>query len=194
MAKANWQCPSEWSEWSEWLAAGLHARNRWRLPVLLTGILFAVGRRTVTSWLRAVGVSDDFHDYYYFLAPLGRKAESVATQLFLLLLRTLPLPDRLLVVIDDSPTKRYGPEGRRGRHPPQSHARPRRPEVSLRTHLGHAVAGVAASVVGRVGPAAAGHAVRPPEDDCPRSPRSAAGSFAPSSNWRPAWWNGSRRW
>ena len=110
MAKANWQCPNEWSEWSEWLAAGLHARNRWRLPVLLTGILFAVGRRTVTSWLRAVGVSDDFQDYYYFLAPLGRKARSVATQLFLLVLRTLPLPDRLLVVIDDSPTKRYGPK------------------------------------------------------------------------------------
>ena len=42
--------------------------------------------------------------------PLGRKSESVATQLFLLLLRTLPLPERLLVVIDDSPTKRYGPK------------------------------------------------------------------------------------
>jgi len=110
MAKTNWQCPSEWSEWSNWLAAGLHARNRWRLPVLLTGILFAVGRRTVTSWLRAAGVSDDFQDYYYFLAPLGRKAKSVATQLFLLVLRTIPLPDRLLVVIDDSPTKRYGPK------------------------------------------------------------------------------------
>ena len=110
MAKANWKCPNDWSEWSEWLGAGLHARNRWRLPVLLTGILFAVGRRTVTSWLRAAGVSDDFQDYYYFLAPLGRKAGSVATQLFLLVLRILPLPNRLLAVIDDSPTKRYGPK------------------------------------------------------------------------------------
>src|SRR5271166_2067065 len=108
--KANWKCPNDWSEWSKWLAAGLHARNRWRLPVLLTGILFAVGRRTVSTWLRAGGVSDDFQNYYYFLAPLGRKAGSVATQLFLLLLRTLPLPNRLLVVIDDSPTKRYGPK------------------------------------------------------------------------------------
>jgi len=26
-----------------------------------------------------------------------------------LVLRTLPLPDRLLVVLDDTPTKRYGP-------------------------------------------------------------------------------------
>ena len=110
MAKANWQCPSEWSEWSQWLAAGLHARNRWRLPVLLVGILFARGRRTVTTWLRAAGVSDDYQDYYYFLSALGRKTKSVATALLLLLLRTLPLPDRLLAVIDDTPTKRYGPK------------------------------------------------------------------------------------
>jgi hypothetical protein len=111
MAKSGcrWNCPDQWSEWSQWLAAGLHARNRWRLPVLLVGILFAQGRRTVTSWLRAAGVSDDFRDYYYFLAPLGRKSKSIATRLLTLLLRELPLPDRLLVVIDDSPTKRYGP-------------------------------------------------------------------------------------
>jgi len=108
--KCRWDCPNQWSEWSEWLAAGLHARNRWRLPVLLSGILFAQGRRTVTTWLRAAGASDDFQDYYYFLAALGRKTESVATQLLMLLLRILPLPDRLLVVIDDSPTKRYGPK------------------------------------------------------------------------------------
>jgi hypothetical protein len=110
MAKSNWQPPSEWSEWSEWLAAGLHARNRWRLPVLLTGILFAHGRRTVTSWLRAAGVADGYSEYYYFLGCVGRKANLVATQLLLLLLRVLPLPNRLLAVIDDSPTKRYGPQ------------------------------------------------------------------------------------
>ena len=106
----RWKRPEQWSEWNEWLAAGLHARNRWRLPVLLTGILFASGRRTVTTWLRAAGVSDDFQDYYYFLAALGRKIEPVATQLTLLVLRMLPLPKRLLLVIDDSPTRRYGPK------------------------------------------------------------------------------------
>jgi hypothetical protein len=64
----------------------------------------------VTTWLRAAGVSDEFQDYYYFLAALGRKTESIATQLVALLLRTLPLPERVLLVIDDSPTKRYGPK------------------------------------------------------------------------------------
>ena len=108
--ECRWRCPEQWSEWSEWLAAGLHARNRWRLPVLLMGMLFAGGRRTVTTWLRAAGVSDDFQDYYYGLAALGRKIESVANQLLALVLRTLPLPKRLLLVIDDSPTRRYGPK------------------------------------------------------------------------------------
>ncbi len=112
MAKPErrWSCPGEWSEWSEYLAAGLHARNRWRLPVLFVGMLFAGGRRTVTTWLRAVGISTDFADYFYFLAPLGRKSETVATRLLALVLKTLSLPDRLLGVIDDSPTKRYGPK------------------------------------------------------------------------------------
>ncbi len=110
MANLNWKSPDEWTEWSLWLAAGLHARNRWRLPMLMMGMLFANGRRTVTSWLRAGGITDDFDDYYYFLAALGRKTQSVATQLLTLVLRTLPLSERVLLVIDDSPTKRYGPK------------------------------------------------------------------------------------
>ena len=120
--ECRWQCPHDWIEWSKWLSAGLHARNRWRLPVLMVGLLFAQGRRTVTTWLRAAGVSDDYQDYYYFMAALGRKTESVASQLVVLLLRTLPLPERLLLVIDDSPTKRYGPhvEGADFHHNPTS--------------------------------------------------------------------------
>ena len=63
MAGINLQGPAEWGEWTTWLAAGLHGRHRWRLPVLLSGMLFAIGRRTVTTWLRAAGVSDDYEDY-----------------------------------------------------------------------------------------------------------------------------------
>ncbi|MCC7084574.1 MAG: hypothetical protein IT427_06170 [Pirellulales bacterium] len=76
MAKpeCRWTCPQEWSEWNEDLAAGLHARNRWRLPILLAGMLFAHGHRKVTTWLRAAGIRVDFADDYYFLDPLGRKS------------------------------------------------------------------------------------------------------------------------
>ena len=101
-SKCCWESPEQWSQWSEWLAAGLHARNRWRLPVLLLGILFASGRRTVTTWLRAAGISDDFQDYYYLLAAVGRKTKSIATRLVVLILRTLPLPERLLLLVSNS--------------------------------------------------------------------------------------------
>jgi len=109
-AQCRWECPEQWSEWSNWLAAGLHARNRWRLPVLLTGVLLASGRRTVTTWLRAAGVSNDYQDYYYFLTRVGCNSKKIASQLAILVLRTVPLPERVLLVIDDSPTKRYGPK------------------------------------------------------------------------------------
>ncbi len=112
MAKAQcrWESPEELSQWSEWLSAGLHGRSRWRLAVVMMGMLFAGGRRTVTTWLRAAGVSDDYQDYYYFLSAVGRKTKSVAERLFMWLLAVLPLPARLLLTIDDSPTKRYGPK------------------------------------------------------------------------------------
>jgi len=107
---ATERCPQEWWEWATWLATGLHGRCRWRLPLLLSGILFAQGRRTVASWLRAAGISTDFSDYYYFIAAVGRKAKPIATRLLILLLRHLPTGDRILLALDDTPTKRYGPK------------------------------------------------------------------------------------
>jgi hypothetical protein len=92
---ATWECPQEWSEWMKWLSVGLHGRCRWRLPILLLGILFAHGPRTVASWLRAAGIGRGFSGYYYFISAVGRKSKSVATQLFLLLLRNLPTGGRL---------------------------------------------------------------------------------------------------
>ncbi len=110
------RCPQEWSEWATWLAAGLHGRCRWRLPALLTGILFAQGRRTVASrapsegWSRGAGIGTGFSEYYYFIAAVGRKTKPIATRLLILLLRHLPCGDRVLLVLDDSPSKRYGPK------------------------------------------------------------------------------------
>ena len=98
---AEYQCPDDWKQWSQWLSAGLHARNRWRLPVLLLGILFATGRRTVSTWLRAVGISHDFQDYYYFLQPVGRKTWDIAERLLTILLSRVPLGNRVLLAVDD---------------------------------------------------------------------------------------------
>ncbi len=78
--------------------------------MVITGILFAHGRRTVTTWLRAAGIQDDYAGYYYFLQPLGRKAKQLAGRLLTLLLTRLVTGNRVLFAIDDSPTKRYGPQ------------------------------------------------------------------------------------
>lgn len=104
-----YQPPKDWQQWIDWLAAGLHGRSRWRLSLIVTGMLFAFGRRTVTTWLRAAGIHDDFADYYYFLQPLGRKAKQISERLLALLLIRLETGDRILLAVDDSPTKRYGP-------------------------------------------------------------------------------------
>jgi hypothetical protein len=106
----RYQPPTDWQQWVTWLAAGLHGRSRWRLSLIVMGMLFARGRRTVTTWLRAAGIQDDFADYYYFLQPLGRKAKEIGIRLLALLLVRLESGDRVLLAVDDSPTKRYGPQ------------------------------------------------------------------------------------
>jgi hypothetical protein len=72
-------------------------------------MLFAKGRRTVTTWLRAAGVPTDYVNYYYFIAAVGKSTLPVAEALLVLCLRLLP-GKRVLLAVDDSPTKRYGPK------------------------------------------------------------------------------------
>jgi len=104
----QYQPPTEWQQWVDWLAAGLHGRSRWRLSLIIMGIIFARGRRTVTTWLRAVGITHQFANYYYFLQPLGRKAKELAERLLTLFLIRLSSGERVVFGVDDSPTKRYG--------------------------------------------------------------------------------------
>lgn len=106
---ASWIFPIEVASWIGQLACVLHATNAWRLQPLLAGMLFARDRFTVSSWLRAGELSDDFQSYYYFLGSLGRKVKSIATLLLSLALRVVNPGERVLFAIDDTPTKRYGP-------------------------------------------------------------------------------------
>jgi hypothetical protein len=118
---ASYQAPAEWKDWSNWLAAGLHGQSRWRLTPLMLGVLFACGRRTVTSWLRAAGVSDDFRSFYYFLQSVGLRWFDLGSRVLTLVNeQALDELSRVLLVIDDSPTKRYGPhvEGAGTHHDP----------------------------------------------------------------------------
>lgn len=90
------------------LACWLDRRTAWRLPLLLCGLLFARGRRTVTSWFRAGGIRDDFRQGYVTVCAVGREADHLALTVQATV-RPLLDPQRLLLGIDDTPTQRYGP-------------------------------------------------------------------------------------
>src|SRR3954454_21330689 len=97
--------------WVAALAAPLHRRSAWRLAAVVAGILTAHGRRTASSWWRAAGIGPRFRSYYYFLDTIGRKTTAVAAVVFGLLRGPLDVPgERLLLALDDTPTKRYGPK------------------------------------------------------------------------------------
>jgi hypothetical protein len=104
-----WPLPPEVVLWVAQLATPLHARHAWRLLPLLRGLLFARGRRTVTAWLRAAGLGQDYQRYYYFLGALGRKAHSVAALLLRRVADVAAPGERILLGLDDTPTQRYGP-------------------------------------------------------------------------------------
>jgi hypothetical protein len=96
--------------WITQLSEVLHARLAWRLLPLFVGMLFAQGRRTVTSWLRAGELQEDYRAYYYFLGSLGRKVQFVSSLLLRRVVNVTAPEGRWLFALDDTPTKRYGPE------------------------------------------------------------------------------------
>lgn len=106
---AEWHLPAELVLWITHLSQPLHARLAWRLLPLVTGMLFAQGRRTVASWLRAAGLGADYRAYYYFLGSLGRNVNYVASLLLRRAVTVITPGERLLLALDDTPTQRYGP-------------------------------------------------------------------------------------
>lgn len=95
------------------LSAALDRRSAPRLLRLLVGALFAKGRRTVTSWFRAAGITSEFRPAYHALWAAGRHADALAYRLLCLVLKPLMRRlsgDHVLFALDDTPTARYGPK------------------------------------------------------------------------------------
>lgn len=106
------QLPAVLSAWFSQLVGALDRRSAPRLSLLLEGALFARGRRTVTSWFRAAGITGDFRRAYHALWAAGRQANALAYRLLgcgLLPLMRQASGDHLLFALDDTPTPRYGP-------------------------------------------------------------------------------------
>ena len=97
-------------QWFDRLAAALDKRSAPRLALLFLGAVLARGRRTVTSWIRAAGLSDHFQHCYTAVAAAGKKAETIAAYLVLTVIEPLLNGvERLTIALDDTPTERYGP-------------------------------------------------------------------------------------
>jgi DDE superfamily endonuclease len=96
--------------WIDRLCDLLDPRHAWRLVPLMAGMLFGTGRQTVSSWLRAGELSDDYQDYYYFLFALGDKTKALAAVVWRIAVEVIAPSGRILLAIDDTPSKRYGPK------------------------------------------------------------------------------------
>ena len=81
--------PAALSAWLAQVVGALDRRSAPRLLRLLCGALFARGRRTVTSWFRAAGITDDFRPAYGALWAAGRHAPALAYRLLGCALRPL---------------------------------------------------------------------------------------------------------
>jgi hypothetical protein len=95
--------------WLARLASALDPRSVPRFARLLLGAVLATGRRTVTSWIRAAGLSDGFRPCYTTVSAAGVRADRIAAGLVHQVVKPLLAGvDRLTFALDDTPTERFG--------------------------------------------------------------------------------------
>src|SRR5829696_4932638 len=97
-------------QWFARLASALDRRSAPRLALLFLGAVLARGRRTVTTWIRAANLSGRYQSCYIAVAAAGKRADHIARRLLIeVVLPLLKGATRLTLALDDTPTKRYGP-------------------------------------------------------------------------------------
>jgi hypothetical protein len=93
------------------MQGALDRRVAFRLAIIISGMLLADGRRTASSWFLAAGVPDDWDQFYDCLIHIGKRSCELGLVVLGLVVQKLApdLAARVVVALDDSPTKRYGP-------------------------------------------------------------------------------------
>jgi hypothetical protein len=95
--------------WFSRLASALDPRSAPRLAWLFVGAVLAGGRRAVSSWIRAAGLSREFRPCYTAVSAAGKRADSIAARLAHEVVRPLVAGAvRPTLALDDTPTERYG--------------------------------------------------------------------------------------
>src|SRR5205823_6372216 len=95
--------------WFSLLASVLDPRTAPRLAWLLVGAVLARGRRTVTSWIRAAGLSGEYRRCYTTVSAAGKRTDLIAARLAHEVVKPITADSgRLTLALDDTPTERYG--------------------------------------------------------------------------------------
>jgi hypothetical protein len=98
---------------AEQLAKRLKPKTKSYFLPLILGVLFAfTRRRTVTTWIQAAQLSDDFRQVFYHMPNIGRKSQELFDEMLKIILTQLAVvilsATTIRLVFDDTPTKRYG--------------------------------------------------------------------------------------
>ncbi|VTR92469.1 transposase : Uncharacterized protein OS=Singulisphaera acidiphila (strain ATCC BAA-1392 / DSM 18658 / VKM B-2454 / MOB10) GN=Sinac_2157 PE=4 SV=1: DDE_5 [Gemmata massiliana] len=95
--------------WFSALATALDPRSAPRLAWPFVGVVLARGRRTVTNWIRAAGLSAEYRPCYTAVAAAGSRPDRLAARLLREVVKPLVADaSRLTFALDDTPTERYG--------------------------------------------------------------------------------------
>lgn len=102
--------PVPFVQWLRLFSTVLDKRSAVRMAALWVGVVLARGRRTVTRWIRAAGLSEQYRCCYTAVAAAGKRADLLAARLVNAAVKLLIVGEkRLMFALDDTPTRRYGP-------------------------------------------------------------------------------------
>jgi len=111
--KSQQESVSLFEKFAERLAMMLPKKTQPFFISLLLGALLAIARRrTVTQWLMAAQNSDDFRQAFYHMPNIGCKGVEIFDAMTKIIIEQLgpviATAATIRLVLDDSPTKRYG--------------------------------------------------------------------------------------
>jgi hypothetical protein len=93
------------------LATHLDRRTRPRFWSVIFGLLLCrEKRRTASAWFRAAGIGADFRQAYYAIGSVGRRVRDLASEILTAIEQLVDGKEtRIVLALDDTVTKRYGP-------------------------------------------------------------------------------------
>jgi len=82
------------------------------LPLIFGALLAIARQRTVTTWLRAAGLSEKYRSVFYHMPSIEHKSQELFDEKLQCIIEQLgdilETATSIRIILDDTPTKRYG--------------------------------------------------------------------------------------